>query len=147
MPIRLFVGAPKYGINHISKHFKEIRIKDISYLIEEIFSKPNKIYGRVEGNKIKLEVFPKPPALWGILELRKETDCYSIVSVYPRDNEYSAAKGKKIWEYKSDPVSLQAASSMPRLITPGLMPQKAQEKLASRSALNINPSGVNVKRQ
>ena len=147
LPIRLFVGNIHYGINHISKHFKEIRIKDISYLIEEIFSKPNTIYGRMDGNKIKLEAFPNPPAHWGILELRKEIDCYSIVSVYPRDNKHSKPQGKKIWEYSTRPVSLQAANSMPWPITSGLMPQEAQEELASKSALNINPLGVNVKRQ
>ena len=123
-------------------HFKELG--DVSKLLEYLFSKPNKIYCRTDDDKIKLEVFSNPPKHWGILELRKQNGCYSIVSAYPRDNQYSVPKGELIWEYSSQAVSLQAANSKPRPITSGIMPQEAQEELATKSESNINPLKIKV---
>ena len=144
LPIRLFLGDQNFGLRHIAKHFGGLNARDISELIENIFSKPNKIYCRIDGGKIKLEVFAKPPRHWGILELRKNNDCYSIVSVYSRDNSYSEAKGELIWEYDSQAVLLQAANSKPRQITSGTMPQEAREELATQTIDNIDPLGINV---
>ena len=144
LPIRLFVGDQDFGLRHMAKHFGGLNARDISELIENIFSKPNKIYCRIDGGKIKLEVFAKPPRHWGILELRKNNDCYSIVSVYSRDNSQSEAKGELIWEYDSQAVLLQAANSKPRQITSGTMPQEAREELATQTIDNIDPLGTNI---
>ncbi len=144
LPIRLFAGDQDFGLRHIAKHFGGLNARDVSELIENIFSKPNKIYCRIDGGKIKLEVFSTPPRHWGILELRKNNDCYSIVSVYSRDNSYSKAKGELIWEYDSQAVLLQAANSKPRQITSGTMPQEAREELATQTIDNINPLGINI---
>ncbi len=144
MPIRLFVGDQDFGLRHIAKHFGGLNAGDISELIENIFSKPNKICCRIDEGKIKLEVFSKPPRHLGILELRKNDDCYSIVSVYSRNNQYSEAKGELIWEYDSQAVLLQAANSKPRQITSGTMPQEAREELATQTIDNIDPLGINV---
>ena len=96
LPIKLFKGTPAYGIVHIAKHLKALHVKDISAAINRVFFKPNKIHARLDGNKIKLEIFSSPPTHWGILELRKENGYYSIVSFYPGDNAHSRAKGELI---------------------------------------------------
>lgn len=144
LPIRLHKRNHGYGLVHIAKHLNSFTGQDLIKLLENVFSKPNKIYARDNNGAIKLEVFPKPPSQWGILELRKTDGYYSIVSFYPRDTKHSKAKGKLIWEYSSQAVLLQAANSKPRQITSGTMPQEAREELATQTVDNITTLGVNV---
>ena len=142
LPIRLYKGNGAYGLVHLFKHLKDFGRTDLSHLIENVFGKPNKIYARKDGDKIKLEVFPKPPDQWGILELREEKNCYSVISFYPRQNSHSKAKGKLIWEYGSHSVSSQAASELPN---PGISektPQDIRAELATKSYTIINPFGI-----
>ena len=145
LPIRLYKGNAGYGLVHIAKHLKDYTFADVSREIENLFGKPNKIYARRDGKAVKLEVFPKPPALWGILELREEQECYSIVSFYPRQNRNSKAKGKLIWEYGSQSVSPQAANELSKngaVIKP---PQTAQEETTAKSDSTIPLLNENVK--
>ena len=132
LPIRLYKGNQGFGLVHIANHLGDFTFSDISKEIENLFSKPNKIYARRYGNAVKLEIFPKPPALWGILELHEDKDCYSIISFYPRQNKNSKAKGRLIWEYGSQAVSSQAASELSRNGANSKMLQIAQEEMTAK---------------
>ena len=144
LPIRLHKRNHGYGLVHIAKHLNSFTGQDLIKLLENVFSKPNKIYARDNNGAIKLEVFPKPPSQWGILELRKADGYYSIVSFYPRDTKHSKAKGKLIWEYSSQSVSSQATSELPKNDPAEKMLQADQAKLATQTVDNITPLGVNV---
>jgi hypothetical protein len=137
LPIKLFIGDQNFGVIHMASHFKELG--DVSKLLEYLFSKPNKIYCRIEDGKIKLEVFNKPPKHWGILELRKQDGCYSIVSAYPRDNTYSDPKGKLIWVRSSQSATSQATNNQPKNEISEKMLRENQAELTAQTGNNINP--------
>ncbi len=145
LPIRLFKGDYGYGLVHLSKHLKDFTGRDLSNVILNVFGKPNKIYARRDGDAIKLEVFPKPPSQWGILELREEQGCYSVVTFYPRDNAHSKPKGEMIWRFGSQTETSQAASDQSRNGATGKMPQVTQEETTVQTSHNINPFDIKVK--
>ena len=144
LPIRLHKGNTGYGLVHIAKHLSSFTNQDLVKLLENVFNKPNKIYAREDNGAIKLEVFPKPPSHWGILELRKIDGYYSIVSFFPRDSKHSKAKGVLIWEYSSQSASSQATSELPKNDLAGNMSQTNQAKLATKSPNNISRSDENT---
>ena len=145
LPIRLFKGDYGYGLVHLSKHLKDFTGRDLSNVILNVFGKPNKIYARRDGDAIKLEVFPKPPSQWGILELREEQGCYSVVTFYPRDNAHSKPKGEMIWRFGSQTETSQAASDQSRNGATGETPQVTQEETTVQTSHNINPFDIKVK--
>lgn len=145
LPIRLFKGDYGYGLVHLSKHLKDFTGRDLSNVILNVFGKPNKIYARRDGDAIKLEVFPKPPSQWGILELREEQGCYSVVTFYPRDNAHSKPKGEMIWRFGSQSETSQAASDQSRNGATGETPQVTQEETTVQTSHNINPFDIKVK--
>ena len=145
LPIRLFKGDHGYGLVHLSKHLKDFTGRDLSNVILNVFGKPNKIYARRDGNAIKLEVFLKPPSQWGILELREEQGCYSVVTFYPRDNAHSKPKGEMIWRFGSQTETSQAASDQSRNGATGETPQVTQEETTVQTSHNINPFDIKVK--
>ena len=145
LPIRLFKGDHGYGLVHLSKHLKDFTGRDLSNVILNVFGKPNKIYARRDGDAIKLEVFPKPPSQWGILELREEQGCYSVVTFYPRDNAHSKPKGEMIWRFGSQTETSQAASDQSRNGATGETPQVTQEETTVQTSHNINPFDIKVK--
>ena len=46
LPIRLYKGNQGFGLVHIANHLGDFTFSDISKEIENLFSKPNKIYAR-----------------------------------------------------------------------------------------------------
>ena len=146
LPIKFFKGDKWFGLVHIYKHLSEFQNQNLSNLMEVIFGDINKIYARNDNGKIKLEIFPVKSRYYGILELRNDMDCYSIVSFYTRKLQFEKPKGKKVWVRSPQSAKSHATNDQSTLnVAPDKMLQEFQKELTAQNNININPLQADIK--